>query len=176
LYAGKVSSTPSSDTGNKEDNGEVLGVTKSNKQVCTCITELGQCYYIQQNIFDSLEALAAPKVSELLSELDVYLTIDVIHTSNALRWWYDMREIFPNLSRMTRDYLSIPGKLISVPVNRYIELTLILQPRQSTLKESLAEDGFFFPTSATASHPNLHAPFSVSVVGAPCPWSKTLMS
>ena len=61
------------------------------------------------NIFDSLPALAAPKPSELLDELDRYLSTDPEHVPNALSWWHERRQMYPTLSRMALDYLSIPG-------------------------------------------------------------------
>jgi hypothetical protein len=64
------------------------------------------------NIFDSLPALAAPKQSELLDELDRYLSTDPEHAPNPLAWWRERRKMYPTLSRMALDYLSIPGMYI----------------------------------------------------------------
>jgi hypothetical protein len=64
------------------------------------------------NIFDDLPALRAPKVSELLDELDRYLATDPEPTDNALKWWEEHRAMYPRLSRMALDYLTIPGKSI----------------------------------------------------------------
>jgi len=66
------------------------------------------------NIFDSLEALAPPKTSELGSELDRYLSSDVEHVTEPLQWWYERRETYPHLSKMALDYLSIPGMSVDV--------------------------------------------------------------
>lgn len=41
------------------------------------------------NIFDSLKALAPPKISELGSELDWYLSSDMEHVIDPLQWWYE---------------------------------------------------------------------------------------
>jgi len=60
------------------------------------------------NIFDNLPDLA-PALSDLLDELDRYLATDVEDVRDALMWWYERRATFPRLSRMARDYLSIPG-------------------------------------------------------------------
>lgn len=46
------------------------------------------------------------------SEIDVYLSLAVENVKDPLKWWVDNRQAYPNLSRMARDYLSIPGKLI----------------------------------------------------------------
>ena len=48
--------------------------------------------------------------SDLDDELDCYLAADIKDTKDPLMWWYEHRGAFPNLSRMARDYLSIPGK------------------------------------------------------------------
>jgi hypothetical protein len=68
------------------------------------------------NIFDNLPALRAPQVSELLDELDRYLATDPELTDNALKWWHEHRAMYPRLSRMALDYLTIPGTSLS----RYI--------------------------------------------------------
>jgi hypothetical protein len=63
------------------------------------------------NIFDNLPDLA-PALSDLLDELDRYLATDVEDVRDALMWWYERRATFPRLSRMARDYLSIPGNVL----------------------------------------------------------------
>lgn len=60
------------------------------------------------NIFDNLPELA-PVLSELHDELDRYLSTDTEDVRDGLSWWYERRATFPCLSRMARDYLSIPG-------------------------------------------------------------------
>lgn len=64
----------------------------------------------KSNIFDSLPALAPPKPSDLGSELDRYLSTDVEHVTDAIGWWHERHHIYPTLSRMALDYLTIPGK------------------------------------------------------------------
>jgi hypothetical protein len=44
------------------------------------------------------------------SEIDEYLAQSVEDVKDALSWWYKQRHAFPTLSRMARDYLSIPGE------------------------------------------------------------------
>ncbi len=65
------------------------------------------------NIFDNLPTLAPPTSSELRDELERYLSSDPEHTTDALKWWYDRRAVYPNLSRMALDYLSIPGEYLA---------------------------------------------------------------
>jgi hypothetical protein len=56
-------------------------------------------------------ALPLPKqASDQWSELDRYLSADVESVVNALAWWDEKRAIYPRLSRMAFDYLSIPGE------------------------------------------------------------------
>jgi hypothetical protein len=62
------------------------------------------------NIFDNLPDLV-PVSDQDLDELDRYLATDVEDVKDGLLWWYTRRAIFPRLSRMARDYLSIPGYL-----------------------------------------------------------------
>jgi hypothetical protein len=66
------------------------------------------------SIFDSLPALAAPNPTELLDELDGYLSSDPEHVPNALAWWHERRKVYPRLSRMALDYPSIPGKCLLI--------------------------------------------------------------
>ena len=63
--------------------------------------------------------LAPPKLSDLRSELDRYLTADVEHVMDALAWWYEQHSAYPHLSRMALDYLSIPGMSTS-PIVIYL--------------------------------------------------------
>jgi hypothetical protein len=64
-------------------------------------------------MFDKLEALAAPKASDLRSEIDRYLSTDVEDVRDAVMWWSERKSMFPMLSRMALDYLTIPGKSFS---------------------------------------------------------------
>lgn len=64
------------------------------------------------NIFDNLPALALSSAStDNRSEIDRYLGSDPEPTSNALMWWTERRQTYPQLSRMAIDYLAIPGML-----------------------------------------------------------------
>jgi hypothetical protein len=56
-------------------------------------------------------ALPLPKqASNQQSELDHYLSADMESVVDALAWWDEKRVIYPQLSRMAFDYLSIPGE------------------------------------------------------------------
>jgi hypothetical protein len=44
------------------------------------------------------------------NELNDYLRSPVENVTDPLKWWFDKRCTYPNLSGMARDYLSIPGK------------------------------------------------------------------
>lgn len=74
-------------------------------------------YYCRQaqsstskNIFDNLPDLALAS-SVKRDELDRYLLAEVEDVKDGLMWWFERRSTFPRLSRMARDYLSIPGRL-----------------------------------------------------------------
>ena len=60
-----------------------------------------------------MDALAAPKSTELRDELDRYLGSDPEYVVDAVRWWHDRRADYPQLSRMAMDYLIIPRKCSS---------------------------------------------------------------
>lgn len=45
-----------------------------------------------------------------LSEVDEYLNRPVENILDPLKWWIDNRRVYPNLSSMALDYLSVPRK------------------------------------------------------------------
>ena len=53
-------------------------------------------------------------------ELDTYLAQPVEATADPLKWWTERAAIFPRLSRMARDYLSIPGMFTSCLVRSHM--------------------------------------------------------
>ena len=61
------------------------------------------------NIFNALPALSTVSKS-LLDELTQFWSSPTELTLDPLRWWADRQVIYPRLSRMARDYLSVPGK------------------------------------------------------------------
>jgi hAT family C-terminal dimerisation region len=65
--------------------------------------------FTSDNMFDNLPALVAPP-DDLRDELDKYLLMDCENVLNPLLWWFEHKSIYPHLSRMALDYLSIPGE------------------------------------------------------------------
>ncbi|PSR82512.1 hypothetical protein PHLCEN_2v6060 [Hermanssonia centrifuga] len=69
------------------------------------------------NIFDALPAFAQSQESVgsadcLQDQLDLYLSTgtEVIKKDETvLQWWYRRQDIYPRLSRMALDYLTIPA-------------------------------------------------------------------
>ena len=61
-----------------------------------------------QNMFDNLPALAAPKTTR--DEVSRYLNTDPEQVQDVLQWWLERKSMFPCLSRMALDYLTIPGE------------------------------------------------------------------
>lgn len=48
-------------------------------------------------------------------ELESYLAAGTVkNVQNALLWWHEHADVYPRLSRMATDYLTIPGKYNSV--------------------------------------------------------------
>jgi len=47
---------------------------------------------------------------EEMNELDEYLAQPIEKVRNPIGWWWDHRAMFPYLSIMALDYLSVPGK------------------------------------------------------------------
>jgi hypothetical protein len=61
-----------------------------------------------KNIFNNFPDLA-PTAADYHDELERYLATDIVNVKDVLMWWYERRDMFSHLSRMARDYLSIPG-------------------------------------------------------------------
>jgi hAT family C-terminal dimerisation region len=71
------------------------------------------------NIFDDLPALRPPKAAAHRDELEKYLSTErELNVDDGLLWWYERKHVYPRLSRMAMDYLSIPGNLSLYIVNR----------------------------------------------------------
>ena len=64
-------------------------------------------------MFDNLPALAPPKAADLGLEINHYLSLGVEHVTDLLTWWDAQHGMYPQLSCMTLNYLSIPGKFFS---------------------------------------------------------------
>ena len=67
-----------------------------------------------QNIFDILDELDAAPDDRIDDELEHYLSTPTEKTSNVIQWWTDRLKIYPNLSQMAIDYLTIPGTYATV--------------------------------------------------------------
>jgi hypothetical protein len=65
---------------------------------------------VATNIFDNIPALAEPKRSEKRDELTAFLSTDPEYVDNVTAWWLSKRAIYPRLSQMALDYLTIPGE------------------------------------------------------------------
>lgn len=51
----------------------------------------------------------APDSSDLRDELDRYLSMDLEPVIDGLQWWSERKDLYPCLSLMALNYLSIPG-------------------------------------------------------------------
>ena len=70
----------------------------------------GQASSAPKNMFDNLPSLCAPTQKELHDELDRYLNTDPEMVEDVILWWDEHRGMYPCLSRMALDYLTIPGR------------------------------------------------------------------
>jgi hypothetical protein len=61
-------------------------------------------------MFDTLLS-SSTQFSELCDKIDRYLSTDTEKVTDVLLWWFEHHAIYPCLSRMALDYLSIPGML-----------------------------------------------------------------
>ena len=56
-----------------------------------------------------MAALAPPKPTNLHSELDQYLSTDVVYLADPIAWWHKHHALYPQLSQMVLDFLTILG-------------------------------------------------------------------
>jgi hypothetical protein len=71
-----------------------------------------------QNVFDNLPSLSTPPKTHYRDELARYLSTDPVAVDDVLMWWHEHSAMYPHLSRMARDYLTIPG------VSRFFKLSV----------------------------------------------------
>jgi hypothetical protein len=64
------------------------------------------------NVYNHLPSLTTFESATPTDELTRYLHNDIenINIGDALQWWAGKERLYPRLSRMAMDYLSIPGK------------------------------------------------------------------
>ncbi|THH29942.1 hypothetical protein EUX98_g4230 [Antrodiella citrinella] len=94
-----------------------------------------------KNTFSAAEMFAPLQTLAQGNELDRYLREDLVDLppgDSALKWWYDRRKVYPCLSRMARDFLSIPAT--SVDVERIFSkdedvLKAVKQPAAENVKD-----------------------------------------
>jgi hypothetical protein len=56
-----------------------------------------------------MAALAPPKPTNLHSELDQYLSTNVVYVADPIAWWHEHCTLYPQLSQMALNFLTIPG-------------------------------------------------------------------
>ena len=103
------------------------------------------------NFFEDMESLAPPLPAAVGDELELYLRSHVEVAPDPLEWWQKRRTLYPNLSRMALDYLSIPGtSSLTMSLACLTSSYLHHQPPQSTSNVSSAVDGSCSRMCATA--------------------------
>jgi hAT family C-terminal dimerisation region len=58
--------------------------------------------------------------AELRDELHQYLSTDPEFVDNVLAWWFEKHTMYPCLSRMALDYLTIPGEFNCYLLKRHL--------------------------------------------------------
>jgi hypothetical protein len=61
-----------------------------------------------------LSHMAAPKPSQLHDELITFFSTDPKFVEDVIVWWCKKCTTYPCLSQMTLDYLTLPGKFLSI--------------------------------------------------------------
>ena len=78
------------------------------------VTNEGDAPVTNENLSD-IDAFDIANLSVLphtahASEIDEYLRLPIETCRDPLKWWLDNQHVYPNLSNMAMDYLSIPGE------------------------------------------------------------------
>jgi hypothetical protein len=76
----------------------------------TCLESMGDAV-LTNNIFDSLPTFHTANESNV-DKLTHYLSTgpEDIKNEDVLKWWFECRHVYPNLSRMALDYHTVPCK------------------------------------------------------------------
>ena len=81
----------------------------------SCTAE--QILQLTQDILDDIPGYAPLPSVAVQNELDQYLAEPLVNLrphDSVLKWWHDRRSMYPNLSRMALDFLTIPCKWYSM--------------------------------------------------------------
>ena len=62
-------------------------------------------------MFNNMLFLSVPRKAAMVDELTRYLASPTEASSDPLLWWIEKRAVYPRLSWMALNYLSIPGQL-----------------------------------------------------------------
>lgn len=108
-------------------------------------------------MFDNMPSLSVPKKSALTDELTRYLSTSTEKVSDPLLWWVEKRAVYPCLSRMALDYLSIPGLsfIFLSPITIFSNILFQLHP--SMLNVFSAKAASYYHISETVCLSNRHA-------------------
>ena len=92
---------------------QVLGLDMENSDI-EVPRELAASNKLSFSLFDNIDAFMPPKAADLRSEIDHYLVDDVEQADDPVKWWHDRRAVYPVLSRMALDFLTIPPTSVDV--------------------------------------------------------------
>jgi hAT family C-terminal dimerisation region len=71
------------------------------------------------SVEDSSESDSSTEEEELMTELDHYIKSPRIKdVDDPHQWWIDNHRSYPRLSRMAKDFLTIPGAFIIIIIHR----------------------------------------------------------
>ena len=61
-----------------------------------------------------------------INELNDYLSQAIEKVTNPVKWWWDHRKVFPKLSVMAFDFLSVPGMLYLIFLSFIFSLMMFI--------------------------------------------------
>lgn len=92
---------------------QVLGSDTENSDV-EVPRELAALNKLSFSLFDNINAFMPPEAADLHSEIDRYLVDDVEQADDPVKWWHDRHAVYPVLSQMALDFLTIPPTSVDV--------------------------------------------------------------
>jgi hAT family C-terminal dimerisation region len=69
------------------------------------------------------------------NELDDYLSQAIEKVTDPIKWWWDHRKVFPKLSAMAFDFLSVPGMFLCFVIDIF-SIDYVYKQRQLLLNVS----------------------------------------
>ena len=66
-------------------------------------------FFLASCVFDNLLSLVSLKSTAIVDKITLYLMVPLENVKDTIKWWWEKHNVYPWLSRMALNYLTIPG-------------------------------------------------------------------